>query len=273
MTNLARLSAQERIARGRLLLATPGVKVYRHLVSGDSLLVNRQPTLHKPGIMAHRARVLQHVPEQTLRMNYTNCNAYNADFDGDEINCHFVQTQLARAEATLLCNTDNQYIVPTSGNPLRGLIQDHVASAVKLTHRGTFLTRAQFQQLLYVAVSGLPGTEAVGHAEDMVTPPPAVLRPAERWTGKQVVSALLAHVCRPPLPPLQLDGKARTPPTALGAEQAEHLVVIRDGELLSGVLDKAAIGNSALGLVHATPSTSCTARISRADCCRRWAGC
>jgi len=32
--------------------------VYRHLRNGDPLLVNRQPTLHKPSIMAHRCRVL-----------------------------------------------------------------------------------------------------------------------------------------------------------------------------------------------------------------------
>ena len=54
-------------------------------------MVNRQPTLHKPGIMAHRARVLKHVKEETLRLSYANCNSYNADFDGDEMNCHFLQ--------------------------------------------------------------------------------------------------------------------------------------------------------------------------------------
>ena len=32
------------------------MQVYRHLIDGDMLLVNRQPTLHKPGIMAHKAR-------------------------------------------------------------------------------------------------------------------------------------------------------------------------------------------------------------------------
>jgi DNA-directed RNA polymerase beta' subunit len=88
---LDKFSQQERVAKAKLLLSDPGIKVYRHLISGDVLLVNRQPTLHKPGIMAHKARVLQHVREQTLRMNYANCNAYNADFDGDEMNCHFVQ--------------------------------------------------------------------------------------------------------------------------------------------------------------------------------------
>ena len=63
-------------------------------------------------------------------------------------------------------NTDNQYIVPTSGNPLRGLIQDHVASGVKLTCKNTFLTLEEFQQLLYIAICGLPGTEAVPGQSD-----------------------------------------------------------------------------------------------------------
>lgn len=81
------------MAKSRLLLNEPGYKVYRHLVDGDVVLMNRQPSLHKPSIMAHKARVLPHVKEQTLRMNYANCNAYNADFDGDEMNCHFLQVR------------------------------------------------------------------------------------------------------------------------------------------------------------------------------------
>lgn len=44
-------------------------KVWRHLVSGDALLVNRQPTLHKPGIMAHVARVLRN--EKVRALLYT----------------------------------------------------------------------------------------------------------------------------------------------------------------------------------------------------------
>lgn len=57
-------------------------KVLRHLTDGDVLLVNRQPTLHKPSIMAHKARVLRGMENQTIRMHYANCNTYNADFDG-----------------------------------------------------------------------------------------------------------------------------------------------------------------------------------------------
>ncbi len=89
--NLEKLSKFDRVAKAKLLRPSVGIKVYRHLVDGDILLVNRQPTLHKPGIMAHKARVLKHVREKTLRLSYANCNSYNADFDGDEMNCHFLQ--------------------------------------------------------------------------------------------------------------------------------------------------------------------------------------
>lgn len=151
----------------------------------------------------------------------------------------------------MICNNDNQYIVPTSGAPLRGLIQDHIASGVKLTCRDTFLNKEEFQQLLYVAISGLPGTELAPPTAEVEIPPPAILKPVRRWTGKQVVSALINHMCRPPLPPLHLDGKTRTPPHAYGASSQEHVVVFRYGELLCGVLDKAAVGSTAMGIIHA----------------------
>ena len=37
--------------------------------------------------------------EKTIRLHYANCKAYNADFDGDEMNAHFPQNELARSEA------------------------------------------------------------------------------------------------------------------------------------------------------------------------------
>lgn len=45
-------------------------KVYRHLRDGDVLILNRQPTLHKPSMMVHKAKVLQ--GEKTIRMHYAN---------------------------------------------------------------------------------------------------------------------------------------------------------------------------------------------------------
>ena len=37
--------------------------------------------------------------EKTIRLHYANCKSYNADFDGDEMNAHYPQNELARAEA------------------------------------------------------------------------------------------------------------------------------------------------------------------------------
>lgn len=107
----------------------------RHLLNGDMMMMNRQPTLHKPSIMGHRARVLQH--QKAFRMNYAPCKAYNADFDGDEMNGHFVQDHLARAEAFEIAAVPRNYLVPKDGTPILGLIQDHVVSAALLSLRGS----------------------------------------------------------------------------------------------------------------------------------------
>lgn len=59
-----------------------GDTVHRHLMDGDSVLFNRQPSLHRMSIMCHRVRVL---PFSTFRLNVSVTKPYNADFDGDKI--------------------------------------------------------------------------------------------------------------------------------------------------------------------------------------------
>ena len=229
-------------------LRTPVInkQVLRHLRTGDILVMNRQPTLHKPSMMAHRARVLQ--GERTIRMHYANCNSYNADFDGDEMNMHFPQSQMARAECYNIANTDNQYLVPTSGNPLRGLIQDHVVGGVWMTCKNTLYTRDEYQQFIFGAIR----PEAYGQGGRIRTLPPAILKPEPRWTGKQVISTILCNVTPPHAQGLNMDAKARVGAKYWGEQhKEEEMVVVRDGELLTGVLDKSQIGASAYGLVHA----------------------
>ncbi|WCJ33919.1 DNA-directed RNA polymerase I subunit 1 [Euphorbia peplus] len=196
-----------------------GKIVYRHLQDGDIVLVNRQPTLHKPSIMAHVVRVLK--GEKTLRMHYANCSTYNADFDGDEMNVHFPQDEVSRAEAYNIVNANHQYVRPSNGEPLRGLIQDHIISAVLLTKRDTFLSQDEFSQLLYSSgVSASARTSFHGrggqkvlwlHSEDEIqTIPPAIWKPKPLWTGKQVITALLTHVTRGH-PPVTVEKDAKIP--------------------------------------------------------------
>lgn len=193
-------------------------------------------------------------------MHYANCNTYNADFDGDEMNCHFPQNDLARAEAQYIAKTDLQYIVPTDGSPLRGLIQDHVIAGVKMTKKDTFLQKWEYQQLLFIGLASLPGLEVIPSDAEIEMVPPAVMKPRELWTGKQVITTLLRHIQKgserdPPkmcnFPGISMERKSKTPASAFGSEQEEHLVLIRDGELLRGVLDKSAFGATDFSLVHA----------------------
>ena len=146
---LENMTLEERKAEAALL-GSGGKIVYRHMQTGDPLLVNRQPTLHKPSIMAHIARVLP--KEQTIRMHYSNWKSYNADFDGDEMNIHFPQNYMAIAEAYEIAATHRQYIVPISGAPIRGLIQDFIISSVFLTSKDTFLSKEQYNQLIYASL-------------------------------------------------------------------------------------------------------------------------
>ncbi|XP_022154235.1 DNA-directed RNA polymerase I subunit 1 [Momordica charantia] len=182
-----------------------GKIVNRHLQDGDIVLVNRQPTLHKPSIMAHVVRVLK--GEKTIRMHYANCSTYNADFDGDEMNVHFPQDEISRAEAYNIVNANNQYVKPTSGEPIRALIQDHIISAVLLTKKDTFLNFDEFSQLLYssgistsrpCASSEKPGQKVftLDFEAEMLPVLPAIWKPEPLWTGKQVVTALLEHITR-----------------------------------------------------------------------------
>lgn len=150
--------------------------VHRHLKNNDILLFNRQPTLHRPSIMAHRARVLPN--EKTLRFHYSNCKAYNADFDGDEMNAHLPQNEIARAEGLNLMLSHLHYLVPKDGTPLSGLIQDHVISGTTLTLKNRFFNREDYQHLVYNSFHKLRSS--------IKLLPPAILKPKKLWTGKQV---------------------------------------------------------------------------------------
>ncbi|XP_063046574.1 DNA-directed RNA polymerase I subunit RPA1 [Engraulis encrasicolus] len=226
--------------------------VNRHIKNGDVLLLNRQPTLHRPSIQAHTARILP--GEKVLRLHYANCKAYNADFDGDEMNAHFPQSELSRAEAYTLVSTNQQYLVPKDGKPLAGLIQDHMVSGTSMTIRGCFFTRDQYTALVYRGLTDKVGRVKLLH--------PAILKPWPLWTGKQVVSTLLLNIIPDNHVPLNLTGKAKipskawiktTPEPVIGYHpdsMCDSQVIIRQGELLIGVLDKAHYGSSAYGLVH-----------------------
>lgn len=221
-------------------------KVFRHIRNRDVVLMNRQPTLHKASMMGHHVRVLP--KEKTLRLHYANTGAYNADFDGDEMNMHFPQNEAARAEAMFIANTNNQYLTPTSGKPLRGLIQDHVSAGVWLTSKDAFYTRDQYQQLVYGSITPENGKFA---SERVLLVAPAILKPKPMWTGKQIIDTVLLNVCPLNTPGLNMTSSNKVKNDYWGPNSQENTVFIQNGKLLIGILDKSQYGAADHGLVHA----------------------
>ncbi len=184
----------------------PGYIIERHLMDGDVAIFNRQPSLHRMSMMCHKVRVL---PFKTLRMNPAVCHPYNADFDGDEMNLHIPQTEEARAEAETLMDVQTQLISPRYGLSVIGCIQDAISGNYLLT-KEMEMTRQDAVELLFT----------VG-IEDM-----SRLPKKERVTGKEIFSVLL---------PEDFNFKGRS--------RSKEDVIIENGKLITGVMDKANLGD------------------------------
>ena len=104
--------------------------VNRHLVDGDIVLFNRQPSLHKMSMMAHRIKIMK---ANTFRLNVCVTSPYNADFDGDEMNMHVPQSYQTYSELKNLCLVPTQIISPQEGKPVIALVQDALLGASRLT--------------------------------------------------------------------------------------------------------------------------------------------
>mmetsp|Transcript_6506 Transcript_6506/g.9894 ORF Transcript_6506/g.9894 Transcript_6506/m.9894 type:complete len:1765 (+) Transcript_6506:67-5361(+) len=221
--------------KSELLLAN-GWIVERQLRDDDIVLFNRQPSLHKMSIMGHLAKVLDW---STFRLNLSCTAPYNADFDGDEMNLHVPQSLPARAEAELMMHAPRVVVSGQSNRPVMGIIQDSLIAVQKMTKRDVFLERDLVYNIL-MWVKNWDGR----------IPIPAILKPKELWTGKQMLSLIL--------PKVNLKSKANNGPTKDSSGKMmsntfnayDHLVTIQDGELLEGTIDKKTIGSGMGGLIH-----------------------
>ena len=103
---------------------------------GDIVMFNRQPSLHKMSIMSHRIRIM---PYSTFRMNLSVTSPYNADFDGDEMNLHVMQTMETRAEAQEIMSVPRCIVSPQSNKPVMGIVQDTLLGSRGFTRSGSGL--------------------------------------------------------------------------------------------------------------------------------------
>ncbi|KAJ7638316.1 hypothetical protein FB45DRAFT_902502 [Roridomyces roridus] len=219
-----------------------GDVVERHVIDGDIVLFNRQPSLHKLSIMCHRAKVR---PWRSFRLNECVCGPYNADFDGDEMNLHVPQTEEARTEALELMSVKHNLVTPRNGEPVIAAIQDFITASFLLSRKDQFFDRRQFTQICcYFADANI----------QIDIPPPTIWKPVRLWTGKQIFNVLMR-------PNKQSNIKVNVESKCHKWEEAKPAnypaianlandlspndgwLVIVNSEIMCGVMDKATVGS------------------------------
>jgi len=198
-----------------------GDTVNRHLMDGDIILFNRQPTLHRMSMMGHRVKVL---PFNTFRLNVQVVRPYNADFDGDEMNAHIPQSYEATVELQEIASVPMQIIRPRDATPVIAIVQDTLAGAYLATRPRNFFTRREFMNMMMKnkRFQDIPAPTDNG-----------------RYSGQQIIGTLF--------PPINITMEN----SRYEAESVEHnKVKIREGRFEQGVLDKGIFNKAGKGIIH-----------------------
>lgn len=245
--------SKEKRERNAIELIHEGVIVHRYLRDGDLVIMNRQPTLHRPSMQAHRIRVrppveknvsycfggiIHALPQQekngaricnmqgfstnkdnlTFGLNLSVTRPYNADFDGDEMNAHICQTLESRAELLELMRVDKQL-----GCKFIGIVQDTLLGSYLMCSTDTFFDE-EFATYVYTCASGK-------YPELPDFPKPVVLKPKKLWTGRQLLSLVFHNV--------PFDFNKTQDPTN---ESNEDPLLVIDGKIIAGQICKKHFG-------------------------------
>jgi DNA-directed RNA polymerase beta' subunit len=199
-----------------------GDVVDRHLIDGDIGLFNRQPSLHRMSMMAHKVKVM---PGKTFRLNVYVTPAYNADFDGDEMNTHIPQNIETSNELYELAAVPTQIISPASSTPIIQVKEDTLTAAYLMTLPHVKLSKREFSNLL------MTNDHFTG-----IFP-----KPTEDgyWRGQDLFSMFLPDISfkknnknydLEPIP--------------------DNTVIVENGIFKQGILDKTIIGNTLIQMIY-----------------------
>ncbi|UZJ25317.1 DNA-directed RNA polymerase subunit beta' [Rhodococcus antarcticus] len=104
--------------------------VLEEVISEHPVLLNRAPTLHRLGIQAFEPQLVE---GKAIQLHPLVCEAFNADFDGDQMAVHLPLSAEAQAEARILMLSSNNILSPASGRPLAMPRLDMVTGLFHLT--------------------------------------------------------------------------------------------------------------------------------------------
>ena len=200
--------------------------VHRHMMDGDAVLFNRQPSLHRMSMMCHIAKIMK--KGDTFRMNVGDTKPYNADFDGDEMNMHMPQNIMAETELKHLAAIPYQIVSPASNSPIIGIFQDSMLGSYLFTRNTVNFTPKEAMNLLFMY--------------------PHVNVNSLRDKGKTITSFDLVSQILPPISLKYKTGLFKD--DTEDKETSNNIMEIRNGEYLRGQMEKKVLGGTTKGIIH-----------------------
>ena len=210
------------IDRNSLVLKNDDI-VHRHMLDGDYVLFNRQPTLHRMSMMAHVVKIMP--VGDTFRMNVGDTKPYNADFDGDEMNLHLPQNEEAEVELMKLANIPTQIISPANNKSIIGIFQDSLLGCYTFTNKEVIYSKRHAMNLL-MSVNNID-LNSLQH---------------ENVTNFDILSQIL--------PPITLLYKNKKFKSEENFKTSNNVLEINNGKYIRGQIEKGILGDSTKGLIQ-----------------------
>ena len=202
-----------------------GDKVHRHMLNGDNILFNRQPTLHKMSMMSHVTKIM---PEgDTFRMNVGDTKPYNADFDGDEMNLHLPQDDESEIELAMLAAIPYQIISPANNKSIIGIFQDSLLGCYLFTNNKKKLDM-RFAMNLLMGINKIDINKLLKSGDDV--------------TNFDIISQIL--------PPISLEYKTKRFNDDETYATSNNVLDIKNGNYLRGHIEKGVLGDGSKGLIQ-----------------------
>ena len=199
--------------------------VHRHMMDGDAVLFNRQPSLHRMSMMCHIVKIMK--IGDTFRMNVGDTKPYNADFDGDEMNMHMPQNILAETELKHLAAIPYQMISPSGNSPIIGIYQDSLLGSYRFTRPNIKLTDRDVMNLLMM----YNGVDIHKLHENK-----------HSHTSFDVLTQILN--------PVTMKYKTKLFEDEEDMKTSNNVLEIRNGNYVRGQLEKSVLGSTTKGIVH-----------------------
>ena len=203
-----------------------GDTVHRHMMNGDAILFNRQPTLHRMSMMCHIARIMKR--GDTFRMNVADTKPYNADFDGDEMNLHMPQDPESEAELKNLAAVPYQIISPANNSSIIGIYQDSMLGSYLFSRDNIKFSPRQAMNLLMM-YNGINENKLI---EDI------------QKEGGISNFNILSQI----MPPLSM--KYKTKAFKDDTKTPNAIIEIKNGNYIRGQMDKSVLGAGTKGLLQ-----------------------